>query len=690
MRTLFFRELHQGRALLAFSVLSGLLVPVGYLSLAHTSSYRSYAVAGQHDLADIFGRLVLLLPLAVAIFAGAGLFAAEADRGTLPALFALPFSRRRIWAAKALGGLAVTVLGATAIVGLDALLLPQAARAVTISAYLPDLGLGLVFVFAVALFASSLTSTALAAVVSTLLFGGLLVLVLGLVWAGLGGVLLGYHPLLDIALWGLAAAPALCAASALVVGRCELLQSRRKHLLAFPALLAGLLITLLAVSALARWMTRYDRSRVESIWVGRLSIGSPVLALSTSADPVPFERDQDGKGWRHRPTSRESNEVGTSYRDPVYRSTHHVFLDLHSGRELLAVRGPSYGTATCSPDGRFAATINMPGSITWGRPDYEQQFGPALRIYDLKRGKQVFAGKPRARGVSLDDNMDPLAWSPSGRWLAVAAIYPSPEGRFVRQLYAVRPDGSRLRDLHAETQWGISPSLGWSPTEDALYACDETGRLSRVPVEGGEARVIWSPATDSTKRRYVLYLDPSPDGKWIALSLSRETGPEKKPTRITDVYAIPTDGGAAHTILTLTPPVEERSRFSHARLAWAADSSTLFLLTTIPESSSRLFGWRPGEETATQLGAPLVHGGLLATPPGSSRALVYPWRQDEAPFLVDAEGRRQPILPADFARTHDFVGFDDRGRVVTRGWWQDRPAVMTTDLRSGKTERVYP
>jgi ABC-type transport system involved in multi-copper enzyme maturation permease subunit len=689
MRTLFLRELHQGRALLAFSALLGVLVPLGHLALAHTATYRFYAPAEQHDLAGIFGRLMLLLPLVVAIFAGAGLFAAEADRGTLPALFALPFSRRRIWAAKALGGLAVTILGAAIIVGLGALLLPRAARAVSIPAYLPDVGMGLAFVFAVALFASSLTSTALAAVVFAVLLGGLLAMGVGLVWAGLGGVLLGYHPLLDLALWGLAAAPALCLASAVVVGRCELLQSRRKYLLAFAALVAGLLVTLLVVCGLARWVTRYDRDRVESIWVGQWSIGSPVVALSTSADPVPLERGQDGGGWRHRLTSQQSNEVGTSRHGPLYRSSHYVFLDLRSGRELLAVRGPSYGFGACSPDGRFAASIGAPRSITWGRPDDEQQLRTTLRVYDLGRGRRVFAGAPRAEGVSLEDNLGTLAWSPSGKWLAISATNRSAHGKPVGKLYAIRPDGSGLRDLHAEAQWYLS-SWAWSPVEEALYACDGAGRVSRVSVEGGRPAVIWSPAEASERPPYALGLQPSPDGKWVVLALSRETGPEEEPTRITDVYAIPTGGGPARTVLTLTPPIERRSRFSHARLAWAADSTALFLLTTIPEGPSRLLRWRPGEEAAAQLGPPLPHGALLAVAPGSSRALVYPWRQDEAAFLVDADGNRQAVLSAGFARTHEFAGFDDRGRVITKSWREGRPAVEVTDLRSGKREHVYP
>ena len=696
MRSLLIREFHQGSSLLAFSALLGILVPAGYVALSHTSPYRLYAV-GQSELAAIFGKLILLLPLVVALFAGAGLFAAERDRGTLPVLFALPFSRRRIWLAKALAGLALTGTGAAIIVGLSVLLLPQAARAFPVAAFLPDLCLGLIFVFSVALFASTVSGSAIAAMVVALLLGGLLVLGMGFVWMGLAGPLLGYHPLLDLALWGLAFAAALLCASALVVSRGELLQSRRRHLLAFPALLAGLLVSVFLVSAVARWATRYQRDRVEVVLPLHATPGSPVLMLSTQADPVPLERGADTKGWSRRATGRETNEVGNSSRGPLYRSAYYVAIDLHSGRELFTLRQPAspdpQGVA-CSKDGRFAAVTTVPGSITWGQPEELYPRPSRLHVYDLQRGTRLFAGTPETAGVKVEHIDSWPQWSGSGRYLAFHASSRSIEGRNPGSLWIMHPDGTGLRDLHI---WAPYPFLHrpwvWSPTEDVLYAYDDEEQLCRVPIDGQKPEVVWSLNDPAVRKTYVLALEPSPDGRWLALALSREiAGDPEGIIRITTVHAIPTSGGQGRAIATFTPHPIHPSRICNTQLAWVAEGRSLFILAGFFDGdNSHLLRWHPGESISEPTDTKLTYPARLVAIPESAEALVYPGDGDHAPLLLNEDGGLRPVLSAEFAREHSwFIGFDDTGRILTRGWRNDRPAVFASDLHTGRSQQLYP
>ncbi len=284
MRSLILKEFRQGRPLLVFSAAIALLLAAGY-----TVANRYFAdeialtdwqyTGGPSPIMTGFAVAMLVAPLVVAVLAGIGLFAGETEHNTTPVLLALPLSRRRIWLGKMLGGLGLVAIGAVIILGLSRLLLPQVYRILPVSPYLPDMCLALVYLFAVSAFMSSVASYTIAALVATLIFGGALTLGLGIVWSNLGGLLLGYNPILEQALWGLVVAPAVLFASAVAISRGELLQSLRKHAFGVPALVLGLLITLALVGGVGRAATRYSRAGVREIQTVAESPGSRLLGV---------------------------------------------------------------------------------------------------------------------------------------------------------------------------------------------------------------------------------------------------------------------------------------------------------------------------------------------------------------------------------------------------------------------------
>ena len=110
MKPLFLKEVRQGRPLLVFSLVVALLLAAGKAVVGRAFPGLGYERYGEiNPLSVTVAMVMLATPLLLALFAGAGLFAAEADHGTVPILFALPLSRRRIWLGKVLAGLALTL-----------------------------------------------------------------------------------------------------------------------------------------------------------------------------------------------------------------------------------------------------------------------------------------------------------------------------------------------------------------------------------------------------------------------------------------------------------------------------------------------------------------------------------------------------------------------------------------------------
>jgi ABC-type transport system involved in multi-copper enzyme maturation permease subunit len=705
MRSLFLKEFRQGRPLLIFSLVMAVLVPLAYVAADRAFVRDQYLHA---DLPVTFAVVLLIFALAIPVFAGAGLLAGEADHGTVPVLLALPLSRRRIWLAKILAGLALALVGLVILLGLDRLLMPGVWRSLPVSAYLPDLCLSGVFVFASAAFVSAISPYVTAAFAGTLVVAGLLALGLGLMWFYLGALLLGYNPILEVALWCFLAAPALLAGSALAVTRGELLQSRRKVAFAVPALIIGLLLTVVLVSAIGRLATRYSRSHVTSVLPLTGAAGASAMPILTEGNPVPFERPMaDLRGWRRRALDWELGQTGDLERGPLYRSSYGVVLDLHSGRELLTVRQPlsleglSHGQTgpllAVSGDGRFAAAVVAPAGLTWGARSWPRA-EPQLRVYDLGKGECIYAGVPapvrERRYVAIND----LKWSPRGDYLAFTTSG-TESARWPLSLQVMTPDGSSLRELAIRpdsTRWA------WSPTEDVIYALGPY-QLDRLPADGRVPQPIWSrEISPEESRRAVNYYvsDPaiSPDGRWIAFSESYEVGEEPGPWAVTHHNAatvVRQDGRESAVVWT----AQGQRPMS---MTWSSDSRALYLMIGPlgRDQKSRVFRWRPGEKGLSPIGPYLPHPfGTITARPHSQELLVWPypgWRQKVTvgPGLMDGSGHLRPFPDAastvQFANENQFVGFDDSGRLITLFGPPRWGVVHAVDLDTGQVTRIYP
>jgi len=711
MRSLILKEFRQGRPLLIFSVAVSLLLAaayavVGRLFAAELAGDNWMQHGGPSPLNVTFAVLILVAPLVVAIFAGIGLFAGESDHSTVPVLLALPLSRSRIWLGKIAAGLLLTAAGTVVIVGLSRLLVPEAYKALPVSPFLPDMCLALMFVFSAAVFMSSVTSYTVAAFVATLIFGGAIGIGLGVLWSNGGAPLLGYNPILDMTLWGLLVAPALLLASALAISRGEMLQSLRKHLFGVPALIAGLLVTLLLVGGIARVATRYSRARVETIDVLPQASGSSVMAMIARGSPVPYERAPLGFGWRRR--GSESIPVGHPEPywggEPVYRSDYAVLLDLKSGRELLDVRRMNDDRAfrmAVSPDGRFAAVTMGPAGLTWGVQSWKH-FPAKLGIWDLGSQRLLYSGVPAPLDKRDGPDVGDIRWSARGDYIAFTTAY---SGSGVSGFYAMKRDGSEIRDLAVKP---AQDAWTWSPTQDVIY-CLERGRMYRVTLDGKAPKPVWTPDASVPLAKLSLAA-ASPDGRWLALTETRNVSEQRDAEiRAATVRAIRADGSGSVLIGTWTPvprrlhqPDQEDRMVGnvHLSLTWSSDGDSLYALVSADERTSQLSRWRPGAPSFAAVGREHTFPfATLAAVPKSPEMLIWPtpgWKSPamHGAFIVDANGRTRPT-PSEaeslkFANENEFASFDDTGRLITLTGAPNRRMIQATDLTTGKSARVYP
>ena len=715
MRPLILKEFRQGRPLLVFSLAVALLLAAAYavvakLYVVELAQDNWIVTGGPSPLNAAFSVLILILPLVVAVFAGIGLFAGEADHSTVPVLLALPLSRVRIWSGKIAAGLVLTAIGTVIIVGLSRLVVPRAYASLPVSPYLPDLCLALIFVFSVAAFMSSVTSYTVAAFVATLLIGGALALGIGILWSNLGAPLLGYDPILDVALWGLLVAPALLFASALAISRGELLQSLRKHAFGIPALLVGLLITLVIVGGVARAATRYSRSRVQAISPIAESAGPSVLALIAQGDPVPYERAPLGcGGWRRRGPESVPVAYPQPYwgGEPSWRSNYGVVLDLKTGRELVRVRSGYNDHAfrlSISPDSRFAAATTGPAGLTWGVQSWKH-FPETLEIWDLSTHRRLFSDVPaplvKRDSVSVGD----LKWSARGDYLAFTTIYGAGDVSSVSGFYAMKRDGSEVRDLAVKPSWD---GWAWSPTENVIFALDR-GRIYRVTLDGKAPKALWT-SDESWPLSKRSLAAASPDGQWLVLTETRDVSQqENTEIRAVTVRVVRTDGSGSLSLRSWTPvphrlhqPDQEDRMVGTAQvhLAWSSQGSALYALVTVDQKVSQLYRWRPDDPSLAAVGPELPYGSAtLAALPRSSEMLVWPYAGWRAPathgaFTLNANGKTRPVPSAteglEFANENSFVTIDEAGRLITLAGPPDHQTIRATDLETGKSERVYP
>ncbi|UCC69371.1 MAG: ABC transporter permease [Armatimonadota bacterium] len=691
MKSLFFKEFRQGRLLLVFALVVGLLIPLFYWVLAAINPV--YRVL-REDFDTTFGWLIFIFPPIVALFAGSGLFSAEADRGTLPALFSLPVSRRRIWLAKVLAGVALTLAASALLLAIDCLLLPQCYAVLPFLAYLPDLCLWTLFVLSVAIFASTLAHHAIASLALTILLSGGIAAGVLAVHAWLTAPLLGYSIGLDIALWCFAATPSLLLASALVITRGELLQSARKLALSIPTLLIGLFLTVLVISGFARWATRYQRQDLAAAWG---TVEGSRMTLTTLADQVPFERVQ-GKGWLpHEPSPYVGG--GGNF---DYRSNYGFILDLTTGREL-AIHRLGYGDspdfrAFCSPDGRFAALFIQPPALTWGTRIFGRR-PVTFRLFDLQNNKPILSGLPdiiNERRVTYWH----VSWSPSSAYLLLPRgfSYSIGEGRG-STLYLLRPETGEVTRLDKRlTRWQ------WSPNEDILYGFDRDAVLWRVYPDDRTPEEVWR--LDARGPLFELrILDVSPDGRWFVCKEERDVGTEDLGEGRTaklcagTIQALRADGAESHVLWEYK---RRSSHFGTAWPAWSADGNALYLATRLGrEDGARILRWRPGDPEPFLILSDFPYSDVrFSARPNSGEMIVWAYERKSWPpeiiggevLLVDAEGRTRHFPSPDttraFARGHAMDGFDPQGRAIVH--LLDGASIKAVNLDTGEMQQIYP
>ncbi|HUU53668.1 MAG TPA: ABC transporter permease [Armatimonadota bacterium] len=723
MRALFLKELNQGRPLLVFALVLALLIPIGY-AVVSRALFRLDPGYGPGPVQFFFGLAVIFSPLIIALVASSGIFSSEVAAGTTPILFALPLSRRRIWAAMVLAALALTAAGTILLIGLDRLLLPSAFRLLPLRAYLPDIICFTLFYLSVGIFCSSLTRSVTAALAVSILLAA--ALTFGATWIVLsfGAFILGL-PTLDVALWCLLASPALLLSSLLPITRGELLTAPRKwHALAVWTATIGVAVTVFLVCGIVRLATRYDRSRVTSVSEASLQDDGRVLSLLSHSKDVSFStrRLEVRQHLRHLSplhTDRErSEDIPETL--PVPLANYWVALDLDTGEELSTERIPmpylgiyagefeqGFGAAL-SPDGSRRAVYSDAPGFTWGRGETH---GLQLRILDTKDNPEIYRGIPDSlQWRSFYD----ISWSPTGRYFALTR-----DGTF----HVFNADGSQPGEHPVPIRLD---STTWSPVEDVILGLDRSGALVRAYPDGRKTETIWAPPPDPTvaQRSFSPHYI-SPDGRWLILTemiskTAEDEAGRSYEQRLEAALLVNTVDGRSQEIWRAPdewPVLRD--------LRWLPDGTVVALLRvkwdpTTQLVSFRLLRMRPGEDRLSPVGweieATSVRLFVGSTPDEAfvhAQSWDYPDEQDhmgppvpptlerEELTAVSMDGSTRKLeLPPDpgaLPYSERIVGFDHRGRLIVLGASQQDlrsyPAfdsVDALDVATGQVTAIYP
>jgi len=715
MRALFLKDFRQGRPVLVAAFLLALLAPATFHVLV---SPRFLYLASAKDVALGFGVILLALPSVLAFLSAAGLFSTEAEHDTLPVLFALPLDRSQIWAAKVLAGFALTVVASAILLGMDVFLMPKEFRELRplLWAFFPDMALWAFFLFSVGVLCSTIMPNLIASIALTIVLGGgLFAGVVALLMAA-GAPLLGYPPELDLALWAFFTAPTLLVVSALVVTKGQLLQSRRKYLIAFPALLIGLAVTVAVVSGVTRAATRYQRSAIAWVTQEKAMVGGRRVVEVTARTAV--------KQFAQARFSRLRQLVfPDEYRQfpGQFMRGHSIALDLHTGKELSVLPTPNTvdgGTdaeVAVSPDGSRAAWLGRPTGLTYGRLGWRP---PVLRIWDLQKRtithQREFEEWKDQSVPSLS-----LSWSPTGKYLLIGVADPS-------ELYIMRADGSGWQSISVGYETLPSgrrrplriKSCEWAPHEDALVALSSRDDLYRVYPDGRSPKGFYTPEwTEETYQSQVKGV--SADGQWVALTEHQSTGEGNKAVSEDRLVVVRADGAGSQVIWSGSDQDEERANIRP--LAWSSKGQTLYAAVTRAKSRAEqglnwrnrwyepaMYAWSPGQDRLQRIGPTIAYRVTEFRPvPGSEEVLVwaldpkeYPEGYDEfgriaesgQAFLVSPQGRTREVEfdggSQKLVKEYVPLGFDDQSRLIVEARKGD--CLRALDLNTGEMERIYP
>ena len=683
MRSVFAKEWLQGHMIAMFGLLLGGLI-VGFWGLLTAVWVKN---GDDQGAANLFcGILYLIVPLILATFVGSGLIAAEAERGTLPLLLGLPFTRRQVWLGKVLAGLALILSAVILVIIPGAIAARPALEEVTFWQFLPDLAVAVLLLFCGALFFSSLSLSLSNAFIGALALSVSLVIALIAFTFLAGARLTPYGPLIDIDLWALASCPALLAGSYVGFARGELLRGRRRWLLPIATALLVFALTSIPIIAATRWTTRYDRTEVEQITGTRVTGGGRVATLYTQASSF-------------RPLRAfESSWFGGR---TEYRRAYSVILDLDTGKELLVLRETD--VPVVSPDGTLAAVLPDIRPLTWrGRDDLDLP-KRSVEVWDLKNQRLTYRGLPKAFLHDRPPDIQYATWSPDGRWLTLLSLDShgwQPQGSRWR-LLAMRPDGSQPHtiELYGGRPGGYQqPSYTWAPDGSAVYSFSVKGDVVRSTLPDGETKTIWSWRDPLPPNSYLDLgrIAVSPDGKWLAVVLlSSPQPPNTDPSDTFSVFVLTADGKQSDMIWSdVSDPT---SSLNPGSIVWTEDSSGLRVGRVTLEDGSRqnqgeTITWRRGEDATLTSRTPPETPPPSSTSSSSSDLAAESDRYLRYLRWIDPTGALTPVTTAALREALSFasvIGPDHRGRIILRSW-DFPPAISAFDPTTGELTHIYP
>jgi ABC-type transport system involved in multi-copper enzyme maturation permease subunit len=664
VRSVFAKEWLQGHMIAIFGLLLGGLI-VAFWGLLTATWVKNGDDQGAVNA--FCGLLYLIVPLILATFVGSGLIAAEAERGTLPLLLGLPFTRRQVWLGKVLGGLALILSAIVLVILPGAIAAQPALEEVTFWQLLPELALAALLLFCCSLLFSSLSLSIANAFLGALGLSAALVIALIAFTFLAGARLTPYGPIIDIDLWALASCPALLASSYVGFTRGELFRGRRRWLLPIATALLVMLIISIPIIAAARWTTRYDRTEVEQITGTRVTGGGRVATLYTQASSF-------------RPLrSFEKRWIGDR---TEYRRTYSVTLDLDTGKELLVLRETD--VPVVSPDGTLAAVLPDIRPLTWRGGEDLGLPKQSVEVWDLKTKRVIYRGLPKAFLRDRPPNIEYADWSPDGRWLALLSqdthAWQPQGGRW--RLLAMRPDGSQPQTVELHGGSYDRPTYTWAPDGSTVYSFSAKGNVVRSTLPDGQTKTIWSWRDESTPPMFAGRIAVSPDGNSLAVSLIDDspTRGSAQPGKFS-VFVLSVDGKQSDMIWSDSS--DPTLSYDLQSIHWAEDSSAVRVARLVGESQPRhnrveVITWRRGED-ATAESKPPPKGDPHAESSLDLRTL-------------DPTGALTPVTTAALreALSHSsVVGHDHRGRIILRDW-DGPPAISAFDPATGELTHIYP
>jgi ABC-type transport system involved in multi-copper enzyme maturation permease subunit len=710
MKALFLKEWRQNYLLFLFALIMAGFLP-GMYALIHGTWVRDWR--DQETLNEIVGVAYVVVQFIIVLFAGAGLFAGETERGTLPVLLGLPLSRGQVWLAKLAAGLTLALSGVAVVMGTGLMVLPQTISQLAWHTMWRDLPLCLTLAFLGAFFLSAVLNRTISALLATIVFGIALFVAVVLFMDFLGAALLGYDPAVDIYLWMVSVVPAMLLASYVAFARGAMAGGRRKWWLALVTLAAGVLVTDSLIIEVARWETRYQRSRVEWIAVEAATPGGATIGLFT-------EGDLAGPPFRV--------EGGTKISNTNYRRQHVALVNLQDGRELLTRRGDSL--VAVSKDGKVAAISTGWPTLTWRTSDLDSYEMRGVEIWDLARHRRLYRGFPSKFWEKGKVDPRRMEWSPDGEWLLMVAYgawsyygvqsdgYPNGPSEIApfddhdKVLLLMRRDGSapKVIECHGDATYG-EPAYAWDlrSGRHGVYVFGRDGSLVRHDLETGKAEKVWAGPVPAAGARFWLQqasIASSPDGQTLAVAVVRtSSGPAAQPKELL-LFTLPSGGGvpswARATLVATWDASLDADTWGNPQvsidnpgplLAWSDDGRALCAAAVGFRRSQEWLlwtaRWQRGSAAALaprhEVAADIWVDGLVAIP-HTGRFLL--WGSDEA-RLVDEDAQLQPLPGSLLALRYGPVVFDNQGRAIIKVSGE-KSKLAALDITTGKVTDIYP